>query len=232
VDFLIFSGQILMILALGPGSLWFIYRRDKQNHPLIKDLLVAYGLGMLVNIFFINIYLNLDYFSYINYYQYDSKPILFFKAVFIFGFMEELARFSVLWYYIRPVKKFNSPLDGVFYAFAICLGFAATQNIILLMDSSMIAGSFWRNSFFDFLFSLIFASIWGYAVGIYKFERKIRPVIWTFIFCFLMHGFIDFCLIININFFWIFIILLPLMVFTFHKLRFFESENLNNEVGN
>ncbi|MBN2093648.1 PrsW family intramembrane metalloprotease [candidate division KSB1 bacterium] len=232
MDYLLFSGQIFVVLVLGIGSLWLIYRRDKQNHQPIKDLLQAFGLGILVGTFLINVYNNVGYFSVFNYYAYNSKPILFINTVIIFGFINEFARFSMLWFYIRPYKKFTTPLDSVFHAYAICIGFAAAQNLIFLMEPDVSAGPFWQNSFFYFLFSLVFASIWGYAVGVYKFERKIRPVIWTFIFCFLMHGFINFCLIIEINFFWIFFILIPLIIFAFYKIQFFNSVSLKNEIEN
>lgn len=232
MDYLILSGQLMSILLAGIGSLWLIYRQDRQNHQPIKNLLHAFGLGILINISFLNIYINFDYFSIFSYYPSQSKLFLFVNAVFIFGLIEELAPFLMLWFYIRPIKKVNSALDGAFYAMAITLGFSATHSLIFLFENQIYAGQFWRNSLLDLLFSLIFASAWGYAVGVYAVEHKIKPVILTFICCFLAHGLLNFCIIINISFFWIFLILIFFIIFILHKLRLFAPENFLNAEGN
>lgn len=47
---------------------------------------------------------------------------------------EELAKFSVLYLYVRRHRAFDEPMDGLVYGAAAALGFAAVENVVYVFD--------------------------------------------------------------------------------------------------
>lgn len=47
---------------------------------------------------------------------------------------EELARFAVLFFYVRRNRAFDEPMDGLVYGAAAALGFAGVENVLYVVD--------------------------------------------------------------------------------------------------
>ena len=54
---------------------------------------------------------------------------------FIAGFTEESLKFLALYFYIKPKKSFNEPMDAIVYGTIISLGFATLENIEYVYSS-------------------------------------------------------------------------------------------------
>ncbi len=129
------SPLILLFAALLPAVvlLLFILRRDRVHPEPISQLVRAffYGVG--------SVFLSLVF----------STPLVvsgllpqyhdaFTATIFSFGaaaFPEEIAKFIMLWLFLRKNKEYDEHIDGVVYAVCIGLGFAALENIMYLFDA-------------------------------------------------------------------------------------------------
>ena len=57
------------------------------------------------------------------------------QAFFVVGFSEELSKFLIVLLFAQRHKEFNEPFDGIVYAVMVSMGFAATENIMYVMQS-------------------------------------------------------------------------------------------------
>ena len=59
------------------------------------------------------------------------------ELAFLAGFTEESLKFIALYFYVRPKKSFNEPMDAVVYGTIISLGFAILENINYVFGSNL-----------------------------------------------------------------------------------------------
>lgn len=94
---------------------------------------------------------------------------------FIAGLTEEPLKFLVLYFYIRPKKFFNEPMDAIVYGTVISLGFATLENIEYVYlyypetDSLLIAVI---RAFTAIPMHAVSGIIMGYYFGLYAFSGK------------------------------------------------------------
>ncbi|MDC0179837.1 PrsW family glutamic-type intramembrane protease [Pseudomonadota bacterium] len=58
------------------------------------------------------------------------------------GFTEEMLKFLVLYFYIRPKSAFNEPMDAIVYGVLVSLGFATFENITYVYQGDFEVDSF------------------------------------------------------------------------------------------
>ena len=58
------------------------------------------------------------------------------------GFTEEMLKFLVLYFYIRPKSAFNEPMDAIVYGVLVSLGFATFENITYVYQGNFEVDSF------------------------------------------------------------------------------------------
>ncbi len=102
--------------------------------------------------------------------------------LFLFGFAapaREAAKVAAMWPAFRS-KYFDEPLDGLVYASAAALGFAAVENALTLRAHP--AGWVWiLRTFMALPAHVFFACTWGYALGRAKQNKRpgaIFPAAW------------------------------------------------------
>ena len=101
------------------------------------------------------------------------------------GFTEEMLKFLVLYFYIRPKSAFNEPMDAIVYGVIISLGFATFENI-----SYVYSGNFEVDSFSLAIMRAVSAIpmhatcgiIMGYFFGLYAFTHSKQFLIKSIIF--------------------------------------------------
>lgn len=185
------SGEIsfLVILALGfaPGIfwLWYLYRRDKWE-PEPKSLVArAFFLGMLAVIPALLLELPFQILG--------SKFLLIVIAAPI---VEELVKFFFVKKFIYNKAEFDEPMDGIVYAAAVALGFAAVENVFYLASAkSAVMTVFAGRAILSVPGHALFSSMWGYALGLAKFsppERGRKLLRNGLIFSILTHGIFNF----------------------------------------
>ncbi len=127
---------MILAAALAPAVilLYYIYRKDKFQQEPVKELLKAFGYGVLSVFVSLAISLPLGAFGF-----YVDDPFTFGGAVadsfFGAAIPEEIAKFLMFWLLIRKSRYFDEHMDGIVYASCVALGFAGLENILYLFSS-------------------------------------------------------------------------------------------------
>lgn len=153
----------LLILAVAPAIfwMWWFYRKDRFD-PEPRGLVIKiFLLGMLpvipAGIFEIILFNMLPALTG------TSLLAIALSNLLVVGPIEEVGKYLVVRRWALRHPAFNEPLDGIVYAAAAALGFAALENFFYLVDNGawliLIRGPL------STLNHVLFAALWGYAVG-------------------------------------------------------------------
>lgn len=127
------KNMILIFIALLPVLLllFYIYKRDKYQPEPVKQILKAffYGTGSVV--------IALLLAGPLSIYTLDFMPILekFREAFLEAAIPEEVAKFVLLWLFLKKNRYFDEKVDGIVYAVCVSLGFAAVENVSYLFHN-------------------------------------------------------------------------------------------------
>jgi len=126
-----------------------------------------------------------------------SLSTAFYLAFVVAGVTEESGKFLVVRTGIYRSPHFEEPADGLVYAAAAALGFAALENIVYLLNFG------WQVILIRGLFSnlahVLFSSLWGYPLALTKLGM-LRNKNWVWlglIGAMLAHGIFDFLFFTN-----------------------------------
>ena len=111
------------------------------------------------------------------------------------GFTEEMLKFLVLYFYIRPKSAFNEPMDAIVYGVLVSLGFATFENITYVYQ-----GNFEVDSFSLAIMRAVSAIplhatcgiIMGYFFGLYAFTHSKQFLIKSIMFPIGIHAIYNF----------------------------------------
>lgn len=183
-----------ILLGFAPGLywLWYFYQRDKLEPEPKKLVFVSYFLGILAAALVIFVHTPFKFSYFIS--TVVSAPIL-----------EELAKFLMVWAYLYRNKNFSEPMDGIVYAAAVALGFASIENGLYLFRINqqakfMLSNTIIIRALLSVPAHALFSSIWGYALGRYKFDKKKNRfiVLYGLLLAMLLHGLFNFLCLIQI----------------------------------
>lgn len=187
----------LAALIAGPALFWGAYHwyRDRHRPEPPAFLLLSYGLGVAGGTLSGQGYLLLDSLGlHFNPHALaaDNLSGLLIYAVFGIGLVEELAKFLPFWLIGIRHHHFDEPIDGIIYASFGALGFASHENLYYLSWMSGWEGL--GRSIASPLVHVMFASIWGYAVGrAHCLNRPVLPAALAgLLLAALAHGVYDF----------------------------------------
>ncbi|GAA4304180.1 PrsW family intramembrane metalloprotease [Aestuariibaculum suncheonense] len=187
----------LILLALAPICIiiLYIYYKDKYEKEPPKLLIVSFLLGAILSICI----------TTVMYYGFDivlplpnKTSILeqFIKAFFVVGFTEEYSKYIIVKYYAQTKAAFNEPFDGIVYAVMVSMGFAATENIVYVLDSGIQTALL--RAFTAVPAHATFGILMGYYIGKAKFSKhRILLNIAGLGLAILFHGAYDFFLFID-----------------------------------
>lgn len=119
-------------------------------------------------------------------------PGLLFYCIAVIGVIEEGVKMLLFAAIVVRFRAFDEPIDGIIYASFIALGFAALENVWYL--DSLTTGQAYARGFAAPVVHIVFASIWGYHIGLARLRRRpLLPVMaWTLAATAVLHGFYDF----------------------------------------
>jgi hypothetical protein len=81
------------------------------------------------------------------------------------GLIEEAAKWFAVWSFASHRREFDEPVDGIVYACASALGFAAVENAANFALGRMSSPVVAVRAFVTVPAHMFFASLWGYAMG-------------------------------------------------------------------
>ena len=127
---------LILLLAVAPAIVLmaYIYIVDKKQHEPIPQLLKGFLYGIIsafiavpAALFLADTQFYTDTFTNVI----EALRTAFYGA----ALPEESAKLFMLWLLVRKNKYFDERLDGIVYAVAISMGFAAFENVLYLIDN-------------------------------------------------------------------------------------------------
>ncbi len=153
----------LLVLAVAPALLWlwWFYRKDRLDPEPRGLVLKIFFLGMLpvipaglIEVLILKALPVLEG---------ESLIAIILSNFLIIGPIEEYGKYWVVKRWALRHPAFNEPLDGIVYAAASALGFAALENFFYLLESG--AGLILVRGPLSTLNHVLFSAFWGYALG-------------------------------------------------------------------
>lgn len=191
------KNMTLLALAIAPVLIiiFYIFINDKYEKEPKKLLLYNFLLGAVVSIIITTLlYVIIDIPFPLN--SHNSIFEQFIKAFFVVGFSEEFSKYIIIRYYSQPHNAYNEPYDGIVYAVMVSMGFAATENIMYVLQGGMEVAIL--RAFTAIPAHATFAILMGYFMGKAKFSNNRIILNLTGLFlAILFHGAYDFFLFIN-----------------------------------
>lgn len=162
---------LVLIAALAPVAvlIYYIYRRDKYQKEPVKELLKAFGLGIMSVFASLLISTPLGSMG-----MYGNEPSTLWGALstsfFGAAVPEEIAKFLMFWLLVRKNRFFDERMDGIVYASVVSLGFAAVENIMYMVSNyeSWLAVGISR-ALFSVPAHFFFGVLMGYYYSLYRF---------------------------------------------------------------
>jgi RsiW-degrading membrane proteinase PrsW (M82 family) len=158
-----------LVLATAPGIfwLWFFWRRDKYEREPAHFLIKTFVLGMLAagSLLFLELVLAwvLSWGNMAGITDTITRNV-------IIGTTEEIGKFLVVYWYMYREDEFNEVMDGIVYGAAASLGFASMENLFFILRYGV--KIIWFRAVLTTPGHVLFASFWGYALGLKKMTGK------------------------------------------------------------
>jgi RsiW-degrading membrane proteinase PrsW (M82 family) len=192
---------LYFFFAILPSFLWlnFYLRKDQRPEPKSMVLKVFF-FGMLFA--FLALFLEKFLIEGIEVIKLPQKITDLIKIFFGVALVEEFLKFLVVRETVFESKELDEPIDCMIYMIISGLGFAATENLLLLFPlKSEVLGKLFQISFLRFVSATFLhalsSAIVGFFIGISFFRKKERFKLITFgiIFATLLHGLYNFSII-------------------------------------
>jgi RsiW-degrading membrane proteinase PrsW (M82 family) len=155
----------LLVLAIAPAVfiLWYVYRKDYYEPEPLRLVIQVFLLGGLSVIP-----------AAVIEYPFPSGII---TSSVVAPFVEEMIKFCVVFFFVYRLPEFDEPVDGMMYAAAAGLGFAAVENVFYVLEGGIAVGVL--RAIASVPGHMIFSCIWGYALGTAKFRPGSagRPIV-------------------------------------------------------
>lgn len=184
----------LLFISLGPGILWvwFFYVKDRaepEPKPLVAKAFVYGAISVFPAAF-----LEAPFRRVITRGT-DDLAVLLVVSVLVVGLVEEVVKFVAVKLAAYDNREFNEVMDGVVYAVAAGLGFAATENLFYATSFGIVVGLF--RAFVTDLAHASFSGIVGYYLGRAKFDARHAGGFLArgLVVAILLHGLYDFLII-------------------------------------
>ncbi|MBQ0788109.1 MAG: PrsW family intramembrane metalloprotease [Oceanihabitans sp.] len=189
----------LLLLAIAPVLLIivYIYYKDKYDKEPKRLLFYSFLLGAVVSIIVTTVlYIISDYTIPIEIAGNTSVLQLFVKAFFIVALIEEFSKYIIVRYFAQTNKAFNEQFDGIVYAVMVSMGFAATENIMYVLQGGVETALL--RAFTAVPAHATFAVLMGFFMGKAKFSKNRRRLnLLGLVLAILFHGAYDFFLFLE-----------------------------------
>ncbi len=127
---------LIIAFSVIPNFIWLYFYLKQDPHPEPPPfLLIAFFLGVFSTMVALGAGLGL--LNLIELVFDIAKPVIQNSLWFMFlgvAFVEELAKFLMVFFLLRRNLVFDEPIDAIIYSIVIALGFAFVENIIYLVS--------------------------------------------------------------------------------------------------
>jgi RsiW-degrading membrane proteinase PrsW (M82 family) len=174
----ILNYPLYLFFATLPSFLWlnFYLREDQRPEPK-SMVLKVFLFGMIFA--FLALFLEKFLIEGIEMINLPQKIADLIKIFFVVALVEEFLKFLVVREIVFESKELDEPIDCMIYMIIAGLGFAATENLLLLFPlKSKFFGEIFQISFLRFLSATFLhalsSAILGFFIGLSFFRKKER----------------------------------------------------------
>ncbi len=159
--------KLLAIVGMAPGLLWVGYWIHRRGHyPRIRaNLIKVFLWGCAATL----PTLAIEQLAGAGIVQ-KSLTAAAATSFLVIGPVEELFKLLAVWVSIFRSRDFSEPMDGIVYAVTSALGFACVENVIYILQLG--PASLLSRAVFATPAHILFASMWGYYLGLARFELE------------------------------------------------------------
>lgn len=186
----------VLAVALAPVAFLFsvVYLQDKYDREPLRMLVISFFLGILIAVPAVYLEVNLERLLGLNSGGGFQNTLL--NAMLVVAASEEGLKFLALRGFAYRSRHFDEPYDGIMYAVAVSLGFAAIENVLYVMQFGLTTGFF--RAFTAVPGHAMMGVVMGYFVGLAKFRKsgweRARTLGVGLLSAILIHGLYDFFL--------------------------------------
>jgi RsiW-degrading membrane proteinase PrsW (M82 family) len=192
---------LYFFFAILPSFLWLNFYLKEDQRPEPKSMVLkVFFFGMLFAFF--AIFLEKFLIEGIEVIKLPQKITDLIKIFLGVALIEEFLKFLVVREVVFESKELDEPIDCMIYMVISGLGFAATENLLLLFPlKSEVFGKLFEISFLRFVSATFLhalsSAIVGFFIGISFFRKneRFKLIFFGIIFATLLHGFYNFSII-------------------------------------
>ncbi len=191
---------IILAIALAPVVVIFslVFMLDKYEREPVRLLIFSFILGIVIAIPGVIAELGMTAAFGLSDNGMPFWPTMLLAFV-VVALSEEGFKFLILRLYAFPKKDFNEPYDGIMYAVAISMGFAAIENVLYVVEGGLTVAIL--RMFTAVPAHGAFAHMMGFFVGKAKFKEskaaRVGYMLFGLFLAVLAHGAYDFFLMWN-----------------------------------
>jgi len=192
----VLSYTLYIVFGILPSLIWlnFYLRRDVGPEPKLMILKIfCYGMLATIPAIFLETAI-FGEFSKLNF----SSSVIFILNIFLgVALVEESLKFLAVKFGVLKNPEFDEPVDAMIYMITAALGFAAVENVLILLNlkplSEIFGVSLFRFLGATFLHTLS-SGICGFFIGLSFFNTKGRGKLVSIglFLAILLHGFYNF----------------------------------------
>jgi RsiW-degrading membrane proteinase PrsW (M82 family) len=192
---------LYFLFAILPSFLWlnFYLREDQRPEPKLMVLKV-FLFGMAIA--FLALSIEIVLISGIESIKLSEKIVSLIKIFFVTALVEEFLKFLVVREAVFESKELDEPVDCMIYMIIAGLGFAATENMLLLFPlKSEIFGKLFQISFLRFVSATFLhalsSAVVGFFIGLsfFRKEKRLKLILLGLLIAICLHGFYNFFII-------------------------------------
>jgi len=206
--------MLTFLITLLPSILLILYffLSDKFNEPKkLTFQIFILGVLSIIPAFYLN------NFILRNFSTGDKFNDALLTGFFAGGLVEEILKFSILYFFILKKDEFNEPMDGIVYGVAASLGFASLENFYYVYFRSSEFGleeihlAIFR-AFTAVPMHGLVGCVMGFYFGLLAFTGNYKFLGYALVVPIIFHGTYNFLL--SFNFFYAFFIVIILLIFS------------------
>jgi RsiW-degrading membrane proteinase PrsW (M82 family) len=196
-DWLLAGGNVVLPFAVSCAWLFFVRRFDRAQPEPLWLVFTTFALGAVAVVPAGFVEWGLDSLS-----SYANPTLLTFGRsprafpvawlgfIVTVGVIEEGCKLLATWSLATHRREFDEPVDGMVYAAAAALGFAAAENVRYLALGRVVGALVAARAFMSVPAHLFFSTIWGFALGrrLVEPRRRVWPL---FLAAVTLHGLFD-----------------------------------------
>jgi RsiW-degrading membrane proteinase PrsW (M82 family) len=192
---------LYFFFAILPSFLWLNFYLKEDQRPEPKSMVLKVFLSGMI-IAFLALFLEKYSIIVIEKLNFPEKFFDLIKIFLIVALVEEFLKFLVVREVVFESRELDEPIDCMIYMIISGLGFAATENLLLLFPlKSGVFGKLIQVSFLRFISATLLhalsSAIVGFFIGLSFFRKKERLKLISsgILFATLLHGLYNFSII-------------------------------------